>query len=144
MMKAVRRLGVALFVACTLLPSLGCNKVEAQQSGTFQGVKVIELGNFVRVDIEAEGEGSFTYQGYNKRTGDAFRTPYDEWVVNTSAGEFRISDKGVGNGAVVVNGQTHRVPLDEHLVIDKTGKISTAPGGGGGAVETIPEPPPAK
>jgi len=82
-------------LALAALLALACNayadKLELEKKGSFKKMKVIELGNFVRVDVE--GDGSFHYKGFNVRTGNAFRPPYDDFRVKTKSGKLLITDK---------------------------------------------------
>jgi hypothetical protein len=127
-MRIVCRSVLSLSLACAVLTCIGCNKVEIRMNGKFTGHKLIVLHNRVRVKVEAEGEASFAYEGVNIRTHGGSHPPYYDWRVTTSAGKFHITDCDAGDGAVLVNGQSHWVGLEQHLVIDSKGQISTAPG----------------
>jgi hypothetical protein len=129
-MRIVGRSALSLSLALAVLASVGCNKVDVRQNRKFTGAKLIVLHNHVRVQVETEGEGSFAYEGVNVRSYDAWHQPYYDWRVTTSAGEFHITDRCAGNGAVLVNGQAYQVDLGQHLRIDSKGQISTAQGKG--------------
>jgi hypothetical protein len=129
-MRIAGRSTLSLSLALAVLTSVGCNRVDVRINRKFTGHKLIVLHNRVRVQVDTEGEGSYAYEGVNIRSYDSWHKPYYDWRVTTSAGEFHITDRGAGNGAVLVNGEAYNVALDQHLHIDSKGQISTAQGTG--------------
>ncbi|MBI4229694.1 MAG: hypothetical protein HY608_02550 [Planctomycetes bacterium] len=91
---------------------------------TWRGSRRFTFPNFVTVEVRSAAEASFTVE--HLREG-FFQAPVDRLTVRSSGGEFTISDIGMSDRGVKVNGREFRVPMTHLLVINETGGIDVIP-----------------
>jgi hypothetical protein len=82
--------------------------------------RVDPAGKEVRID----------WRGYNVRTGDALRVPYEVIRLSSASEEYVISDQAAGNHGLLVDGVLHQFDAQTQQVLIRFGEgVSLEPGG---------------
>ena len=86
----------------------------------FQGAKRFEFGNFVVVEVSSAIPASYEWSYYNVN-GDAFHVPFERVMIRSRAGRWIVTDQGVGNQQIIVNGRRYPVPTHQLMEINNEG-----------------------
>ena len=120
----------ALAVSCTeQRPDLQCG-------GAFSGSQAFRFGNDVVLAVEAD-RVEYVWDGFHLRTGSAATVPWERLELRSGVESHVVSDKGVGNNALVVDGiAVHLRARSQEVLL----KIGTAPkvADVGGALRNAP------
>lgn len=107
------------------------DRLEEHDRGTITAPQTFGLRNVTVFRVDPAGaEVRIDWRGYNVRTGNAFRVPYE--VIQLSAGgeEYVVSDQGTGNNALMVNGVLRQFDSECQQVLIRFGEgVSLEPGG---------------
>ena len=137
-LKAIRWRRWVLGVSGLLLVGCG-NSLDRIERDQFQGAKRFEFGNFVVVEVRSAIPASYEWSDYNHVRGDAFHVPFERVTIRSRAGTVIMTDQGVGNQQIVVNGRQYPVPTHRLLEINEAGRIQLRddPRGGHSAIPSL-------
>ena len=113
-----------------LLPVLlfsGCEDHEREEY-SISSPHVIFFGNLVEVIVDPGNEKCLiVYEHRNRRRGDAFHVPCGRATVHFPDRKIVVSDKGMGNGAIEIDGR--RYSLKDSSPVISAGKGLSRTGG---------------
>lgn len=97
---------VAVLLGC--LTACGPRDIE-RRTEVLRAPTPIELRNFTVLLVDpGPGGVQLEWTGHNLRTGDAFRPPYEELLLQAEGEETLVTTDGAGNRELVVDGVLHR------------------------------------
>ncbi len=102
-MHALRTLVALASIACTCGCSAG---PEEHKAGTISSSRVFGIRNLTVVRVEpSDGPVQVDWNGYNTKTGDALKRPYEEIRLSSGSEIYLISNETTGNSELTVNGE---------------------------------------
>jgi hypothetical protein len=107
---------------------------------------MIGLGNFAVVEIDPNGRAPTMHrQAFNKRRGNALNVPYEVITIEAGAERYVVTDRGVGNNALSVNGEVKKFEADTKRLRIKFGEgVSIVEGADYRSARKCYDPPAAK
>jgi hypothetical protein len=87
-------------------------------SARIRAVVALGLGNIAVVEIDPAGkDAAIHWQAFNKQRGNVLNVPYEVITIVGGNERYVVTDKGVGNNALSVNGQVQTLARDQRLRI---------------------------
>lgn len=112
----------------------GCSRsprLEAHKTGVVSSPQTFGLGNFTTVRVDPAGKSvSIDWKGYNIKSGNALRVPYEQVHLSSGPETYLVSTKGARNDELIINGKPLQFDSRNKHVLIRFGSGITIENGG--------------
>jgi hypothetical protein len=103
------RMLLACMVGLTSIGGCGGDHPDFSHEASIEEQQWYGIGNFTVVSVEPNGSRvTLQWRGFHQRSGNALKPPWEELRISSDSEVYLITDKGIGNNELLVNGKSYK------------------------------------